>query len=786
MNRLGISFKSNNFGDDKFRITPGKFPLIDYFQNDYRFFKDSLRNKGFLYLEQILYKGSYSIREWDELKKKFKGPTPKWWNVLRAKVTNNDSSRLTEDLLNEVDVSDIMFNNKPILPYIKIDGRKRQWIIGQLANSSIIYGQLLTRKQEIKTSSLIKLSHFTKRVSNNNTKKICLEKCVSKNCLVGNYLDNDCVVMVDKTKCNIIIGNVRKVVENCFVIKQRRSNIERELIITIKQNISNNNTDVFDNSVLSINVSPIVEKERDIFRIGDEGDKTLELVQIYRKNCDLNKHNYVFYTDGSLKPTNDIYQMALGWILLDNEENNNILFEFSASNFGWPSSTKAELLALITAILTVTPNSSVKIYTDSNNVITQFAYYKKEYSYRRKLKMTAFWSWETVNYLINRYNINLELIKVKAHSGNWANEQADLLAKRGLNEQKISLSHYSLVDNVIPQWYNQNIEWNLRKSIKQLFSIRNDIKENNLKRIESDKNVDKKVSYSVLNNQIKLDSSTSFETFKESKLKIFKFKIMVNELPVLEVLKRRYKDIYSKDLLCIRCNKQKESVEHIWECKAVHNEIIQFELDNLEWLRDTLHKYKKKFYNIDTIIDKLYKYTRFKKTLKDRNTIVTTEYYRNNNSFNKRNTYIWDGTRSLDDLIKGWIPVDFINIFKESMVKYSKKFVMDILNIWSQKILSFIKTLWCKRNVDWHTWEKININKPEKRKKNSSRKAYRERAKRKISGRRSNYCHDIDEEIYVKCKKAFGLNFQILDFQIYHDKRIRIFFYFRVNIYYFV
>ena len=72
MNRLGISFKSNNFGDDTYRITPGKFSLIDYFQNDYRFFKDSLRNKGFLYLEQILYKGFYSIREWDELKKNLK------------------------------------------------------------------------------------------------------------------------------------------------------------------------------------------------------------------------------------------------------------------------------------------------------------------------------------------------------------------------------------------------------------------------------------------------------------------------------------------------------------------------------------------------------------------------------------------------------------------------------------------------------------------------------------------------------------------------------------------
>jgi hypothetical protein len=121
------------------------------------------------------------------------------------------------------------------------------------------------------------------------------------------------------------------------------------------------------------------------------------------------------------------------------------------------------------------------------------------------------------------------------------------------------------------------------------------------------------------------------------------------------------------------------------------------------------------------------------------------------------------------------------------MVNYSKKFVLELLSTWSYKILLFIKDLWCKRNTDWKRWECINIIKPEKRKKNSSRKAHRERAKRKISGRRTNYCHDIDEEIYIKCKAALGLNFQVnLDFQENHDKRIRIFFYSRVNIYYFV
>jgi hypothetical protein len=275
MNRLGISFKNNTSNNNDFRITPGKFPLIDFFKNDYRYFKDSLHKKGFLYIEQILYKGSYSIREWDELRHKFKGPTPKWWNVLRTKLTA-DGSRLTEKILNEVDVSNIMYNNKPILPYAKVDGRKKQWIVGQLDDSSIIYGQLLTRKQEIKTSSQIKIIHFKKRQSHNN-KKLVLEKCSTNNCVHGNNINDNCIITIDKHKCNIIMGNVRKV-DGIFTIKQRNSNIERELIITIKHNLCTNNTKHFDNSLISINVSPIVEKEREIFRIGDEGIKTLELV----------------------------------------------------------------------------------------------------------------------------------------------------------------------------------------------------------------------------------------------------------------------------------------------------------------------------------------------------------------------------------------------------------------------------------------------------------------------------------------------------------------------------
>ena len=69
-----------------------------------------------------------------------------------------------------------------------------------------------------------------------------------------------------------------------------------------------------------------------------------------------------FYTDGSLQNigTKDV-RMGVGWI----QTNSNYPCEkFCAQITNWPSSTRAETLALFTA-LTVSPrNTMIQVYTD--------------------------------------------------------------------------------------------------------------------------------------------------------------------------------------------------------------------------------------------------------------------------------------------------------------------------------------------------------------------------------------------------------------------------------------
>ena len=73
INDLGITFKINLSMGKNYKIIPGKFPLIDIFKDEYRYVKNSLRKKEFLYLEQFLYLGSYAMKKWDEYNKLFKG-----------------------------------------------------------------------------------------------------------------------------------------------------------------------------------------------------------------------------------------------------------------------------------------------------------------------------------------------------------------------------------------------------------------------------------------------------------------------------------------------------------------------------------------------------------------------------------------------------------------------------------------------------------------------------------------------------------------------------------------
>ena len=285
--------------------------------------------------------------------------------------------------------------------------------------------------------------------------------------------------------------------------------------------------------------------------------------------------------------------------------------------------------------------------------------------------------------------------------------------------------------------------------------------------------VDKNISYKILNTKPS-ESNNRYETFKDVKRKMFKFKLMINELPVIEKLKIRTKNLYRDDLNCIRCNNHIETIEHLWECLMVRNEIVRFEVEMKEWLENIIRS-NKKFTSHDTLIDKLYKYTRFSCTLREQNTPENTELHQRLNSYKKRYTYIWDQKGSLDDFVKGWIPLAIVETLKNYYNSNSNESLNDLLYEWSNRTITFIYNLWKQRNKLWKKWELANgITKVEKRKQNRNKNSIRLQRKRIFSGKRPNYYHFVDENFYEKVKIRLGMRIN-LDFHKRHGKRVGFF-----------
>jgi ribonuclease HI len=116
--------------------------------------------------------------------------------------------------------------------------------------------------------------------------------------------------------------------------------------------------------------------------------------------------------------------MGFGWLFTTDLA---LDIKYLGSCKEWASSTKAELIAIITAMIVCPPHSSITIYTDSNNCIDMFNKLKSlKLTARRFQKMNNCTLWNTLRHIMVTLHINVSLIKVKAHLGDPHNDAADV------------------------------------------------------------------------------------------------------------------------------------------------------------------------------------------------------------------------------------------------------------------------------------------------------------------------------------------------------------------------
>ena len=143
----------------------------------------------------------------------------------------------------------------------------------------------------------------------------------------------------------------------------------------------------------------------------------------------------IFYTDSLLRRSSQkegliTTHMGIGWVQVDNKKE-VVLDKGSVGARNWSLSTKAELLAIWYMLLIAPKRRKVKIYTDSAAAIASLAKTKKIKTSKNWIKEKNADLKRSIKELCNLKKIELDLIKVKGHSGNRWNDRADSLAKEG-------------------------------------------------------------------------------------------------------------------------------------------------------------------------------------------------------------------------------------------------------------------------------------------------------------------------------------------------------------------
>ena len=161
--------------------------------------------------------------------------------------------------------------------------------------------------------------------------------------------------------------------------------------------------------------------------------------------------------------------MGVGWIGIDRIDSSLVrIGNFKVVN--WPTSTKAELLGIWVVLLIVQYSTTVRVLTDSEQAIESITKACNAEQYSKWIRMDNRIILEKIAILIRQKSIKLELNKVKSHTSDKWNNEADRLAKAGrkshitlnLNEVKSDNFSYDIV------WKSNRIESSVKYFVTKL------------------------------------------------------------------------------------------------------------------------------------------------------------------------------------------------------------------------------------------------------------------------------------------------------------------------------
>ncbi|PKY54146.1 hypothetical protein RhiirA4_472792 [Rhizophagus irregularis] len=487
----------------KFNPKGGTYPISSYLIRSNQFFNfvKSLKNKELFYLKQIITADGLFLKSWKDIKGTIsnkRGRPPGWYKYLQDNIIlNQNNLRLNFDLP-PTNIQNPLITRPKIIPQSSnITRIKNVWIAYWCPRTkNIIFGRVIEKNHFYNHHQTITFEHFThipdSHHSHNHltprSRPTYLSKCTgcilsehnihynntSKTCYITSLSNSTMIVQVSKS--NLTFPNHKKPIYKCV---KHFTTIQQHAIIDF--NLRNSRSTI-DPTIQSnfITYRSQLEQHIDLNSINSlNKNLILQLISPNPLHISLLKissllssyTNLEFYTDGSLQRDDDIPIMGYGWIFTTNLIED---IKYSGSCKNWPSSSKAELIAILTALV-CPPQSSIEIYTDSATCIFTFnALYSPKLTARRLQKINNCAIWNTIKFIINTLKLKVSLFKVKAHSGHPLNDAADLLAKQGLTSKEylnINIQHINTQSCHLKFNDDIIIDRSIRKTTKRIINF---------------------------------------------------------------------------------------------------------------------------------------------------------------------------------------------------------------------------------------------------------------------------------------------------------------------------
>ncbi|RIA86145.1 hypothetical protein C1645_829711 [Glomus cerebriforme] len=307
-----------------------------------------------------------------------------------------------------------------------------------------------------------------------------------------------------------------------------------------------------------------------------------------------NRSSFIFFTDGSvLDIGTPSCKAGLGWLEIANP---NLTSAFCARISHHASSTRAEIMAIFTALLSVPINSQVDIYTDSQCSISSFNRIMNPLTSLCRLhKIPNFLTWQAIKYIISSNNITVHLHKVKAHSNNFHNDAADSLAKEGaLLSSSIHLNFKNLPKQLATLTWNNigPLERPARKWASDLYAAKAFNKLINSSNVSPllQKCHSVAIDFTTTKHWLNYNPFPSATSSDPSSYISYKIKSLMFQLPTCDLLQRNYPMTYPKSPIpCPSCNLSLDSNDHILLCPAYSTHIFEVVTLHEQLLSQFLH-----------------------------------------------------------------------------------------------------------------------------------------------------------------------------------------------------